>query len=280
MRKIFTRIREIFQSIKKKKVGLVLGSGGFWGLTHIGILKVLEENKIYPDYIVGCSMGSLIGAYYALNPDIKKAEEIIGDFGKWDLLKLLDLKFSRSSLISGKKIRYFIDKLFGDKTFSDTKIPLRIVATDLERGEEVIFTKGKLADAVMASISIPGIFPPVELDGRILVDGAVTNPTPINIAKQMGAEVVIGVDLTMRHKVKLKNPWIYQVIMRSYEILRNQSIKLNLPEEKEVIVLRPDSNNLEKIKPNQFDKFLKEGERIAKENIGNIQKLMKQDKKF
>jgi NTE family protein len=276
MKKFFTQIQKLFRQRKKKKIGLVLGSGGLWGITHIGILKVLEENKIYPDYIVGCSMGSLIGAYYALNPDIKNAEEVIGDFGKWDLLKLLDIKFSRSSIISGKKIRYFIDKLFGNKTFSDTKIPLRIVATDLEKGEEVVFTKGKLADAVMASISIPGIFPPVELNGKILVDGAVTNPTPINIAKKMGAEIIVGVDLTMRQKVELKNPWIYQVIMRSYEILRNQSTRLNIHEGKNVIIIKPDSNNLSKIKLNEFDKFLKEGERIAKENIGKIKKVLRE----
>ncbi len=269
------KIKNIFKKKGKEKLGVVLGGGGLAGLTHIGVLKILEDNNISSDCIVGCSIGSIIGAYYSLNPDTKRLEEIVSKMNKWDLMRLIDLNNPKFSLIKGKKIKNFLEELLGDKSFSDTKIPLRIVATDLEKGEDVIFSKGKLIDAVMASISIPGIFPVVKLNKKILVDGGVTNPTPINIAKKMGFNKIIGVDLTKKNEVELKNPKIHQTILRSYEVLRNRIIKQEEYDEKSVLIIRPNVTNLELLKKSEISNFIKEGERVAKNNLDKIKKLVK-----
>ncbi len=274
MGKIFRKIFRFFQK-KKPKVGLALGSGGSWGLAHIGILKVLEENNIPIDYIAGSSMGSIIGAYYALNPNIKKLEKVTSSLTKWRLTKLADIGIPKTSLIKGNRIRDFLKELIEDKSFSDTKIPFKIVTTDLESGKEVLIDKGKLVDAIMASISIPGIFPPIRLPEGLLVDGGVINPTPVNIVKKMGSDVVIGVDLTMKSKIELKNPSIYQTLMRSYEILRTQSTKFNIDEKDEnLLILKPDTTKLRSFKFYEIQKFIDEGEKIAREVLPKIKNLI------
>jgi len=262
--------RKIFGFKKKKTVGIALGSGGLFGLSHVGVLKELERNKIPIDYIVGSSMGAIIGSYYSLNPNANSLDDLINKLKKWDLIKLIDISVPKTSLISGNKIRKFLEGVIGDKDFSDTKIPLKIVATDLEKGEEVILSEGKLIDAIMASISIPGIFPPVIIDKKILVDGGVINSTPTNVVSKMGADVIIGVDLTMKHILELKNPKIYQILMRSYEILRTQSTKFNLNGNKDEIIIKPNLDKLSKIRLNELNKFIEEGEKETEKFIPRI----------
>jgi len=271
----FKKIFKFFQKKRKLKVGLALGSGGSWGLAHIGILKVLEENNIPIDYIAGSSMGAIIGAIYALNLNVKELEERAFSLTKKDLVKLLDLNIPKVSLIKGNKIRSFLEKLIGDKYFSDTKIPFKIVTTDLESGKEIVINNGKLVDAIMASISIPGIFPPIRLQEGLLVDGGLINATPTNVVKEMGSDVVIGVDLTMQSKVELKEPNIYQTLMRSYEILRTQSTKYNIDENDEnLLIIKPNITELRKFKFYEIQKFIDEGERVAREALPKIKKLM------
>ena len=182
---------------KRPKIGLALGSGSARGLSHIGVIKVLEKNKVPIDYISGTSIGALIGGHYATFLDIKELEKMALKITKRDLVKLLDVSLPKNSLIKGKKIRNLIQEKMGNQTFSHTKIPLTIIATDLESGKEVIMNRGKLVDAMQASISIPGIFSPVELNGKLLIDGGVTNSTPVDVVKKMGADIIIGVDLTI-----------------------------------------------------------------------------------
>jgi len=279
MEKISKGFKKIFEFLQRKrrlKVGLALGSGGLFGLSHIGVLKVLEENNIPIDYIAGSSMGAIIGAMYALNPDVKNLEKTAVSLTKKDLIKLLDLNIPKVSLIKGNKIRKFLEELIGDKFFSDTKIPLKIIATDLESGEEIIISKGKLVDAIMASISIPGIFPPIRSQKGLLVDGGLINPTPTNVVKEIGSDVVIAVDLTMRSKIKLENPNIFQILMRSYEILRTQSTKSNIDKNDEnLLIIKPDITKLRKFKFHEIQKFIDEGERVAREALPKIEKLTK-----
>ena len=274
--KIFKNIFKFFQKKRRLKVGLALGSGGSFGLSHIGVLKTLEENNIVIDYIAGSSMGAIIGAMYALNPNIKELEEKALSLTKKDFAKLLDLNIPKTSLIKGNKIRSFLEKLIGDKYFSDTKIPFKIVTTDLESGKEIVISKGKLVDAIMASISIPGIFPPIRLQEGLLVDGGLINATPTTVVKEMGSDVVIGVDLTMQSKIKLKEPNIYQTLMRSYEILRTQSTKFNIDENDEnLLIIKPNITELRKFKFYEIQKFVEEGDRVAREVLPKIKKLIR-----
>ncbi len=264
----------------KPKIGIALGSGGANGLAHIGVLKVLEENNVPIDYIVGCSMGAIIGACYALNPNIKEEEKKVLSLTKRDLIKLIDLNFQRRGLIHGNKVRNFIENLVEDKSFSDTKIPLQIVSTDLESGKEIIINKGKLVDAIMASISIPGIFPPVRTKEGLLVDGGLINPTPTNIVKKMGADIIIGIDLTMRHEEKLENPNILKTLLRSYEILRTQSTEFNINRnDKNLLIIKPNVMRFTTFKFYEFQKFIEEGERVAKEALPKIKSRLKKEKR-
>ena len=145
--------------MSRPKIGIALGSGGARGLAHIGILKVLEENNIPIDFIAGVSIGSIIGAYYALNKEIGSLNEKVTQLTKKDFIKLIDITSPKKALISGNKIKRFLKELVDNNSFSDLQIPLIIIATDMSTGKEVLIQKGKLGDAIRASISIPGIFP-------------------------------------------------------------------------------------------------------------------------
>jgi len=263
------------KSKKRLKVGLALGSGGMNGLAHIGVLKVLEENKVPIDCIAGSSMGAVIGACYCLNPDIKELEKTAVSLTKWKLMKLAKMGMSKKSLISPGNIEIFLKELIGDKSFSDTKIPLKIIATDLNSGEELVIGKGRLVNAIMASISIPGILPPVNLNKKLLVDGGVINPTPVNVLKKIGSDVVIGVDLTMQSKAELKEPNIFQTLLKSYEILRTQSTKFNInKDDKSLLIIKPDITRLRSFKFYEIQKFIEEGEKTAKNSLQKIKLLL------
>jgi NTE family protein len=216
------------------KTGLVLGAGAARGLAHIGVLEVLEENKIQVDCIAGASIGSLVGAYYATHGEIAGCKKMAESLTRTDIMRLIDFYPAKGALLRGEKLRLWIDKLLEGKSFSDTKIPIKIVATDLLTGEQVIFSEGKLSDAVRASISIPGIFLPYELNGRTLVDGGLVNSTPIDIAREMGAERIIAVDLPLT-KLK-KAPNIFGTLLQSYEIMREATIKRT----KDMTIITPD----------------------------------------
>jgi len=261
----------------RKKLGLALGSGGARGLAHIGVIKVLKENNIPIDYIVGSSMGAIIGAYYALNLEIDSLEKKALQLTKRDLVKLIDITSPKRALIAGNKVKNFIKNLIEDKSFSDTKIPLKIIATDLESGEEVIISRGKLIDAIRASISIPVLFPPIRLHKRLLVDGGIVNATPVDIVKEMGADIVIGVDLTIKGKVKLENPTIVETLMQSYEIYRTQSVKSNLYKvNKNLVVIKPNvAGKLNSFKFYNTQRFIDKGEGVTKKALPKIKRLLK-----
>jgi len=178
----------------RKKVGLALGSGGVRGLAHIGVLQTLVKNNIPIDYIAGCSIGGWIGAHYALYQDIDKLTEATVLNKKEKLTALLEPTL-RGGLVRGEKLTVLFRKYFGDIEFKDLKIPLQIVATDLVSGDRVIFTEGRVVDALRASMSVPYIFAPFVKDDKVFIDGGISNPVPDNVVKNMGADVVIAVNL-------------------------------------------------------------------------------------
>ena len=259
----------------KPKIGLALGSGGARGLAHIGVLKVLKENNIPIDFIAGVSAGSMVGAYYAVNLEVETLEEKTLQLTKKDLIKLIDITSPKRALIAGNKIKKFMKDLIKDKSFSDTKIPLKIITTDLCSGEEFQIKEGKLVDAMRASVSIPGIFTPAKIGNRLLVDGGVVNPTPIDVVKAMGADIVIGVDLTMKHPVKLENPTIIETLMQSFETIRVQASKFNIQKVKDAVIIRPNfSGKLDSYRFYEARPFIEEGKRAAKEALPKIKKLI------
>lgn len=181
--------------MKRKKVGLALGSGGWRGLAHVGVIKALIKNKIPIDYIAGCSVGSLVGGFYCAFGDVSKIEDIIKNISPRMLRKLL-FDFSPSAgFISGKKLLNFLDSNLKNINIEDLKIPFTASCVDLITDQPVIIDKGPLSHAIRASVSIPLIFEPVEHNGSYLIDGGAYAPIPTTIARSMGSDIVIGVNL-------------------------------------------------------------------------------------
>ncbi|MFC1946437.1 patatin-like phospholipase family protein [Chloroflexota bacterium] len=182
-------------NINNKKIGLALGGGAARGLSHIGVLKVLEDNEIYPDVITGTSIGALIGALYAGGVGIRDIEQFALGLDFKRLALLTDITLPVSGLISGKRIISLIKSILGDLTFSQLKYEFACVATDIITGEQVVLREGSLVEAIRASISLPGIFTPVNITGRHLVDGGLVNEVPVSVCREIGAEYVIGVNV-------------------------------------------------------------------------------------
>jgi len=180
---------------RRPRVGLVLSGGGARGLAHIGVLKVLHREGIPIDLLAGTSMGGLIAAAYAvgLTPDYMEAEALrMGRIR--NLTSLVDRDLPRAGLFEGKRVEEYLVRQLGNVTFSDLQVPLALVAVDLAQGEEVVLRGGFVAEAVRATISLPGVFAPARLGDRLLVDGGVLNNLPVDVAREMGADVVIAVD--------------------------------------------------------------------------------------
>lgn len=185
-------------------IGLALGSGAARGLAHIGVLKVLEEANIPIGIITGTSMGAFIGAMYASGVPVKQMEQVALEIDWLSMARLLAPVIPTSGLSDGKKLVAFMAELLPVRNFEQMRIPLAVTATDINTGEAVIIKQGDLLEALRASLAFPGIFSPVHFDQRFLVDGGLCSPVPIDIARNLGADKVIGV-CTIPAVVK-KNP--------------------------------------------------------------------------
>lgn len=208
------------------KLALVLGGGGAPGLAHLGVLEVLERENVRPDLIVGASIGAIIGALYALEPEVEKlrakVEELLAteEIGRrWRNLagkdddaesrfyggllhffqrQLVGMKvFTSAALRPAEELEQPLEYLLGDKTFADTQIPFAAVTLDIVKGRELLITEGKLTEALYASAAIPGIFPPMRHAGQVLVDGAFMASCPVKHARTLGAEKIIGVRIPL-----------------------------------------------------------------------------------
>ncbi|MGH7204367.1 MAG: patatin-like phospholipase family protein [Candidatus Levyibacteriota bacterium] len=179
---------------KYPKIGLALGSGGAKGLAHIGVLKSLEKHTIPIDMIAGSSIGSFFGAHYARHRESKKLEEMIMTFSRKSLMELLDFTI-KGGIVKGLKTEKFIGDMLEVTQFQDLKIPFAAVATDFNTAESIIFTSGNLIKAVRASISVPTFYQPIVYTKRLLADGGLSDPIPVDIAKSLGADITIAVNL-------------------------------------------------------------------------------------
>ena len=184
-------------SLKKiNNTGLALGGGAVLGAAHVGVLKAIEEANIKIDCVAGTSIAAFIAALYAFGKTISEIE-VIGRELKW--IDIAEVTLSRYALLSNEKLGELVEEHIGDKNIEDAHIPLSIVACDAASGEKVILDKGPVTDAVMASACIPGIFKPIVIDNRMLIDGGVVENVPITTLKGLGAEFVIGVDLNAKY---------------------------------------------------------------------------------
>lgn len=207
--------------VKTLKVGVALGSGISRGMAHIGVLQVLKEHNIPVEYVAGTSIGAVVGAFYCAGFDLNYMTRFAAQFPPQTLI---DFSFSKKGLVEGKKLREFFRLFFKDKTFDELYTPLAVVATDLVKCERVIIRKGLLVDALRASTSIPGVFTPFQYEGRLLVDGGVTDRVPATVLKEMGAQIIIASDVGFDGgDFEIKS--FLDVIIRSLGIMEKEIVK-------------------------------------------------------
>jgi len=262
----------------RKMVGLSLGSGGIRGIAHIGVIKVLLENKIPIDFISGASAGALVGSYFALFGEVNSLEKLILKNPR-DLLPMFFDFSLRGGFISGEKMDIFLKKTLKNTDFSKTKIPLFTVSTDLISGQPVFSSSGKIATAVRGSISIPIVFKPLSHEGKLLVDGGISDPVPVGILKQNGANVVIAVNLYHHNEFDNKKFTVSNIAMRSTRIALHNLSKLAVRNAN--LVLNPDLsfyvNELsmtDYIQKDRIKEMIAIGEQEAIKALPQIKKLL------
>jgi NTE family protein len=299
-------VRRIARQLGDCLVGLVLGVGVGYGFCHIGVLKVIEEEKIPIDIIAGSSIGSLIASLWAIGKSSQEILEITREFREpKHIWGLIDITFPRFGFIKGNKLRRFLKKHFGDKTFYDVKLPLKVIASDVRRKEPRILDKGLLVDAIMASCSMPGVFTPFKFKEEVLFDGGVTNPLPTEALMQTGVRKIIAVNVTpsrediLKQLVKLKSGiipeqadsaqkakpfgWlgrlksifkfnIIDIIFSSVEVLQSEVARRE--GELADIVLHPDTAGLFWLELHRADEFARRGEIEARKNLDKIWQLV------
>lgn len=177
----------------KLSVGLALGAGAARGWAHLGVINALKERGIEPDVITGTSIGSIVGAAYALDRHDQLCDWV-KSLTRKHVLSLMDFRFN-GGIVAGDKLMRALEEHMGHPRFEETRIPFGCVATDLAYGSEYWLRHGDMLSAIRASIALPGLFPPTQKDGRWLADGGMVNPVPVSLCRTLGADVVIAVDL-------------------------------------------------------------------------------------
>ncbi len=217
---------------RKPKIGLALGSGGAKGLSHIGVIKVLEDNGISIDFIAGSSIGALIGGAYAVSGDIKEIENTVIEASWKKIFSLIDPNL-KGGLIGGEKVKKFIEEQTKAAKFNELKIPLSVVATNLKNGMPVVLRTGDIASAIRASISFPLLFRPFKFKNQTLSDGGLSLPVPVKVVKEMGADIVIAVNLDgdyFDEEHAKEKVGFYQTANNSINILKHHLAIFNIEE--------------------------------------------------
>jgi len=243
---------------KNKKIGLALGGGAALGAAHIGVLKVLEEKQVKVNYISGTSIGAFIASLYAFGKTCDEIEKIAENMN-W--LNISSFSPSKFGLLSNEKLADIVKDSIGDRDFSEADIPLAMIATDIAKGEKIILNKGSVTNAVMASTCIPGIFVPVKHKGKMLVDGGIMENVPVSPLKEMGAELIIAVDLVERRRIK-KPTNIVGVLLNTFNLALIYPTKMQ--KKKANIIINPDLSSFNMTDPRQVPDLIKKGYQKAK----------------
>jgi len=264
-------------------LGLVLGGGGAKGYAHIGVLRILEEIGVRPDIIVGASMGSLVGGFYAAGFSSSKMEEIASAIDKRKRKWLLKFNLSRRGLISGKNIISFLTPYFGKKKIEDFSVKYAAIATDIENNCEIIIDKGDLIQAVRSSISIPVAFIPNQYAGRVLIDGGFPNPVPITAAQKLGATRIIAVNVWTRipyGQVPLsvqppsgKRYNVKQVFEKTFDYIATKLIDHEMLQLKNGMLIEVDTKDIEMYHFEKAKEAISLGYLEAKRQQENIKRI-------
>lgn len=268
---------------KRLKIGLALGSGGPRGLAHIGIIKILEKNNIPIDYIAGSSAGAIIGGIYAATKNIQQIEKFALDSSRQELLSLFFDPSIKYGIISGQKLENFIKKFIGTINFNQLKIPFAAVATNIETGKRVILDRGNVAKAIRISGSIPVVFQAIKKHRKILVDGGLSDPVPVDVVRKMGADFVIAVDLNSYFYNPLKNSKIgfYKIINNTIGILMHNLSQKNIQNANFIVAAKTENIDWSTIifKTKRKEAIM-ENEKLMQRLIPNLLKEIKRKSRF
>ena len=279
-------------------LGLALGGGGARGAAHIGAIQTLHRAGVRPDIIAGTSAGSTVGAMYAATLDPiwieKRFREFIEDesFKTFNSVELLDgrnqetllnkvtskvkqhykviLGLNRSYVASREVLEKAVDYLLPADTFEELKIPLKILVTDIQNGEDFIHESGDLKEAIVQSSSIPGFFEPTYNDGRLLVDGGVTAPIPVYLLKKL-TKLVMAIDVTNYSVRPMKNPNMIEIVRRS-DMITSLRLKERIAQDADILI-RPDVLGLHWSEFGKFDELLKNGRDAAEKALKSVTDL-------
>lgn len=266
---LFSRSTPLEPTPLRHGVGLALGGGFARGYAHLGVLRVFEQEEVPVACIAGSSIGSILGAAYAsgarLDRIVEKCREIrFRDFARW--------RVSRFGLASNDRLGALVQRFFDSRQFEDLLIPAAVVATDLGTGDPVVFKQGSLSDAIRASCAFPGLFEPIQIGTRCLADGGLVAPVPTRAARELGAEVVIGVSVGLHDGQRGAPKNIFQVVSRALSAA--QKHQLEGWERHADIVLRPSVQSLAWDDFERIDEAMEAGEAAARSALPQLKKLL------
>ncbi|ARU62398.1 esterase [Tumebacillus avium] len=250
--------------MRRPRIGLALGAGGARGFAHIGVLQVLEKMGVQVDMIAGSSMGSMIGSFYCSGMDTRYMESLAVNLKRRHWIDFTVVP--KMGFVNGTRIMEMVRFLTKDQNLEDLKIPLAVVATDIQKGERVVFREGPAYHAVRGSISIPGIFMPHRYQGRVLVDGGVIDRVPINVAREMGADIVIAVDVGLYDR-ETEVKGIFDVIFQSIEIMEREILRTRILNAD--VIVRPDVGHISSTAFSNIEEVIAHG-REATERVAEL----------
>lgn len=251
-------------------IALVLGGGGVKGFAHVGVIKVLESHGIKPSIVVGTSAGSFVGALYASGMNAYALQSVALGMQEADIR---DLTLSSQGFLIGDKLQQYVNMQVKNKAIHQFPIRFAAVATDLESGEKVAFNYGNAGQAVRASCSIPNVFLPARIGKRQFVDGGLVSPVPVLTAREMGADVVIAVDISAKPRTGVAALGWWGLLDQSINILSQQAIRAELA--KADVVIQPSVQHADALNLDQRHEFLLEGEKVAQRLVPTIRAAIK-----
>lgn len=258
---------------EQKKVGLALASGGGRGIAHIGVLQVLTEHNIPIDMVSGSSAGALVAAIYAAGTDLYMLEKYLATLAPTDIID--PTVVTRGGIISGNKVSEIMRVLTHDLNIEQTRIPCFIGAADLESGEYHIFDHGKLYEAGRASMAIPGVFTPVKIDGHWYVDGGMLQELPVDVLREHGADLVIGVDLSIKKKFTVsedKAPGAHSALLRTFSIMQKEISRIR--QDAVDVRIKPDVSFMNMVSTAGTHEAIRIGRMCAEAALPEIEALL------